>query len=71
MVSLFLQSISEIIASCESTHWSDRKEGLVGLQMYFQSGNVLTPSELKRVTDNFTKMFMDSHTKVCNCFLNS
>lgn len=36
----------------------------MSLQNYFQNGNALTGSELKRVADIFTKMFMDSHTKV-------
>ncbi|XP_039287567.1 CLIP-associating protein 2 isoform X3 [Nilaparvata lugens] len=66
-----LKDIGDIITSCESTHWSDRKEGLVGLQLYLQSGNLLTPPELKRITDNFTKMFMDSHTKVFSLFLDT
>lgn len=61
---LCVQDITDIIGNCASTHWADRKEGLVGLQNYFQNGNALTGSELKRVTDIFTKMFMDSHTKV-------
>ncbi|PNF29242.1 CLIP-associating protein 2 [Cryptotermes secundus] len=63
--------ITDIIGNCASTHWTDRKEGLVGLQNYFQNGNALTGSELKRVTDIFTKMFMDSHTKVFSLFLDT
>lgn len=62
------KDINEIIANCESTHWSDRKEGLVGLQLYLQAGNVLSPTDLKRITEIFTKMFMDSHTKVFSLF---
>lgn len=65
---LYVQDITDIIGNCASTHWTDRKEGLVGLQNYFQNGNALTGSELKRVTDIFTKMFMDSHTKVSHIF---
>ncbi|GFG38732.1 hypothetical protein Cfor_02767, partial [Coptotermes formosanus] len=65
------KDISDIIANCASTHWVDRKEGLVGLQNYFQNGNALTGSELKRVADIFTKMFMDSHTKVFSLFLDT
>ncbi|XP_069703536.1 CLIP-associating protein 1 isoform X4 [Periplaneta americana] len=65
------KDISEIIGNCASTHWADRKEGLVGLQNYFQNGNALTGSELKRVTEIFTKMFMDSHTKVFSLFLDT
>lgn len=59
-----LQNIVEIIEKCESTHWGDRKEGLVALQEWLKSGNTLSPIELKRVTEIFTRMFMDSHTKV-------
>ncbi|XP_023711938.1 CLIP-associating protein 2 isoform X7 [Cryptotermes secundus] len=65
------KDITDIIGNCASTHWTDRKEGLVGLQNYFQNGNALTGSELKRVTDIFTKMFMDSHTKVFSLFLDT
>lgn len=65
------KDITDIIANCASTHWVDRKEGLVGLQNYFQNGNALTGSELKRVADIFTKMFMDSHTKVFSLFLDT
>ena len=61
---LCVQDITEIISNCAKQHWADRKEGLVGLQAYFQNGNALTGSELKRVTEIFTKMFMDSQTKV-------
>lgn len=50
--------------SCASTHWQDRKEGLVGLQRYLQSGHKLSLQDLRQVTTIFTKIFMDSHTKV-------
>jgi CLIP-associating protein 1/2 len=56
--------ISDIIANCASTHWADRKDGLVGLQSYFREGRLLSATELRRVTEIFTKMFMDAHTKV-------
>jgi len=61
--------ISEIIANCASTHWADRKDGLIGLQGYFRDGRMLTATELRRVTEIFTKMFMDAHTKVFALFL--
>ncbi|KAL6443672.1 hypothetical protein ACFW04_001644 [Cataglyphis niger] len=63
--------IKEIIENCAHKHWGDRKEGLVGLQHYLNSGNTLTTSDLRRVTDIFTKMFMDSHTKVFSLFLDT
>ena len=56
--------ISDIIANCASTHWADRKDGLIGLQGYFREGRLLSATELRRVTEIFTKMFMDAHTKV-------
>jgi len=61
--------ISEIIANCASTHWADRKDGLIGLQSYFRDGRMLSATELRRVTEIFTKMFMDAHTKVFALFL--
>ena len=61
--------ISDIIANCASTHWADRKDGLIGLQGYFREGRLLSGTELRRVTEIFTKMFMDAHTKVRLCFI--
>eukprot|EP00092_Neocalanus_flemingeri_P004447 GFUD01004782.1.p1 GENE.GFUD01004782.1~~GFUD01004782.1.p1 ORF type:complete len:1502 (+),score=448.94 GFUD01004782.1:193-4698(+) len=61
--------ITDIIANCASTHWADRKDGLIGLMSYFREGRMLSGSELRRVTDIFTKMFMDAHTKVFALFL--
>ena len=65
------QDVGEIIANCASTHWADRKDGLIGLQCYFRDGRMLTGSELRRVTDIFARMFMDAHTKVFTLFLDS
>jgi hypothetical protein len=41
---------------------------VAGLQSYFRDGRMLTATELRRVTEIFTKMFMDAHTKVESCF---
>ncbi|XP_019888985.1 CLIP-associating protein 1-A isoform X4 [Ooceraea biroi] len=65
------KDIKEIIENCAHKHWGDRKEGLVSLQHYLSSGNTLTTADLRRVTDIFTKMFMDSHTKVFSLFLDT
>ncbi|XP_014598879.1 PREDICTED: CLIP-associating protein 1 isoform X9 [Polistes canadensis] len=63
--------IKEIIENCAHKHWGDRKEGLLGLQHFLANGRTLTASELRKVTDIFTKMFMDSHTKVFSLFLDT
>ncbi|KAF7390819.1 hypothetical protein HZH66_009299 [Vespula vulgaris] len=65
------KDIKEIIENCAHKHWGDRKEGLVGLQHFLANGNTLTATELRKVTDIFTKMFMDSHTKVFSLFLDT
>ncbi|XP_076679667.1 CLIP-associating protein isoform X5 [Andrena cerasifolii] len=65
------KDIKEIIENCAHKHWGDRKEGLIGLQHFLSNGNTLTASELRKVTDIFTKMFMDSHTKVFSLFLDT
>lgn len=64
-----VQDIGEIIANCASTHWADRKDGLIGLQMYFRDARLLSATELRRVTEIFTRMFSDAHTKVFALFL--
>lgn len=66
-----MQDVSDIILNCASTHWGDRKEGLMALQAFLRGSHMLTGSELKRVTEIFTKMFMDAHTKVFTLFLDT
>jgi CLIP-associating protein 1/2 len=63
--------IEDIISNCESSNWNNRKEGLVSLQRYLQQGNIISELLLKRLTDIFTKMFMDSQTKVISLFLDA
>lgn len=65
------KDIKEIIENCSHKHWGDRKEGLVGLQHFLVNGNTLTATELRKITDIFAKMFMDSHTKVFSLFLDT
>ncbi|XP_033225325.1 CLIP-associating protein 1-A isoform X3 [Belonocnema kinseyi] len=65
------KDIKEIIENCSRKHWSDRKEGLVGLQYFLSNGQTLSGSELRKITDIFSKMFMDSHTKVFSLFLDT
>lgn len=65
----FSLDIDDIIANCESSSWNNRKEGLVNLQRYLQQGNIISEILLRRLTDVFTKMFMDSQTKVISLFL--
>lgn len=68
---LQMQDVNDIISNCASTHWGDRKEGLVALKAFLQGSHMLTGSELRRVTEIFTKMFMDAHTKVFTMFLDT
>ncbi|XP_075548307.1 CLIP-associating protein isoform X2 [Dermacentor variabilis] len=64
-----LQDVPSILKHLSSIHWSDRKEGLLGLLSVLRSGRTLSLPDLKKVTDMFTKMFMDPHTKVFTLFL--
>uniref|UniRef100_T1IXA2 TOG domain-containing protein n=1 Tax=Strigamia maritima TaxID=126957 RepID=T1IXA2_STRMM len=66
-----VDDVAEVINNLASQHWADRKEGLVGLQAVVNSHRTLSACELKRVTDIFTKMFMDPHTKVFSIFLDT
>ncbi|XP_046480774.1 CLIP-associating protein 1-A isoform X2 [Neodiprion pinetum] len=65
------KDIKEIIENCGRKHWGDRKEGLLGLQHFLANGNTLTATELRKITDIFAKMFMDSYTKVLSLFLDT
>lgn len=68
---IHIQDINEVIHNLHSIHWSDRKDGLQALQAYFRSGRMLSSIELKKVTDIFSKIFMDPHTKASVlCHLN-
>ena len=35
---IHFKDITDIIANCASTHWADRKDGLIGLQCFFRDG---------------------------------
>ena len=48
-----------------SNQWHERKEGLMSLQYYVHNIKSLTPTELRRATEVFTRMFHDPHAKVC------
>ncbi|XP_067612657.1 CLIP-associating protein [Eurosta solidaginis] len=63
--------IETIIQYCASTHWSDRKDGVISLTQYLADGNQLTPQQLQAVLDMFRKLFMDPHTKVYSLFLDA
>lgn len=65
------QDINEIIKLCASSVWQERKDGLVSLKYYLNSGTQLTPGELKHITEIFTRMFMDSHTKSLGFFIDT
>ncbi|XP_037092973.1 CLIP-associating protein 1-like isoform X3 [Pollicipes pollicipes] len=65
------KDVGDVINSMAATQWADRKDGLLALQAVLRSNRMLTASELKRITDIFTKMFMDTHTKVFSIFLDA
>ncbi|KFQ23920.1 CLIP-associating protein 2, partial [Merops nubicus] len=54
---------------CASSNWSERKEGLLGLQNLLKNQRTLSRVELKRLCEIFTRMFADPHSKVFSMFL--
>ncbi|XP_058054607.1 CLIP-associating protein [Anopheles bellator] len=66
-----IEDIETIIQFCASTHWSERKDGLVSLTQYLSEGKMLTQHQLQCVLDLFRKMFMDPHIKVYALFLDT
>ncbi|XP_022108318.1 CLIP-associating protein 2-like isoform X2 [Acanthaster planci] len=63
------EDISEILNKMASPGWSERKEGLIGMQNILQSSRPLSRAELKRAQDIFTRMFADAHSKIFSLFL--
>lgn len=66
-----IEDIETIIQFCASTHWSERKDGLINLTQYLSDGKMLTAQQLQCVLDLFRKMFMDPHIKVYALFLDT
>ncbi|XP_060785717.1 CLIP-associating protein 1a isoform X1 [Neoarius graeffei] len=63
------EDVAEVLNHCASSNWSERKEGLLGLQNLLKSQRVLSRVEMKRLCEIFTRMFADPHSKVFSMFL--
>ena len=48
-----IDDIETIIQFCASTHWSERKDGLISLTQYLSEGRMLTPHQLQVINLNF------------------
>ncbi|XP_041637605.1 CLIP-associating protein 1-B-like isoform X6 [Cheilinus undulatus] len=57
------EDVAEVLNHCASANWSERKEGLLGLQNLLKSQRMLSRVELKRLCEIFTRMFADPHSK--------
>ncbi|XP_032920995.1 CLIP-associating protein 1 isoform X9 [Catharus ustulatus] len=57
------EDVAEVLNHCASSNWSERKEGLIGLQNLLKSQRTLSRVELKRLCEIFTRMFADPHSK--------
>uniref|UniRef100_A0A3Q3X4Y1 TOG domain-containing protein n=1 Tax=Mola mola TaxID=94237 RepID=A0A3Q3X4Y1_MOLML len=60
------EDVAEVITIA---NWSERKEGLLGLQALLKNQRTLSRVELKRLCEIFTRMFADPHSKVFSMFL--
>ncbi|XP_058475567.1 CLIP-associating protein 2 isoform X11 [Solea solea] len=63
------EDVAEVLNRCASSNWSERKEGLLGLQALLKMHRTLSRVELKRLCEIFTRMFADPHSKVFSMFL--
>ncbi|XP_041933049.1 CLIP-associating protein 2 isoform X5 [Alosa sapidissima] len=57
------EDVAEVLNRCASANWSERKEGLMGLQTLLKNQRTLSRVELKRLCEIFTRMFADPHSK--------
>uniref|UniRef100_A0AAZ3RYB8 TOG domain-containing protein n=1 Tax=Oncorhynchus tshawytscha TaxID=74940 RepID=A0AAZ3RYB8_ONCTS len=55
------EDVAEVLNRCASANWSERKEGLLGLQALLKNQRTLSRVELKRLCEIFTRMFADPH----------
>ncbi|XP_076456225.1 CLIP-associating protein 1-A-like isoform X9 [Babylonia areolata] len=65
------KDMTEVIALLSSGSYTERKDGLLSLQHLLRSGRYLSRVELKKVTEVFTRMFHDPHSKVFSMFLDT
>ncbi|PVD35984.1 hypothetical protein C0Q70_02954 [Pomacea canaliculata] len=65
------EDMQEILALLGSGSYTERKDGLVSLQHLLRSGRYLSRVELKKVTEIFSRMFHDPHSKVFSIFLDT
>uniref|UniRef100_A0A8C8JEV1 TOG domain-containing protein n=1 Tax=Oncorhynchus tshawytscha TaxID=74940 RepID=A0A8C8JEV1_ONCTS len=63
------EDVAEVLNHCASSNWSERKEGLLGLQNLLKNQRILSRVELKRLCEIFSRMFADPHSKVFSMFL--
>ncbi|CAG5115569.1 unnamed protein product, partial [Candidula unifasciata] len=66
-----IEDLGSIIAQLGSSSHLDRKEGLLSLQHLLRSNRCLSRAELKKVSEMFTRMFHDPHSKVFTIFLDT
>ncbi|XP_023200510.1 CLIP-associating protein 2 isoform X6 [Xiphophorus maculatus] len=57
------EDVAEVLNRCASANWSEKKEGLLGLQALLRNQRTLSRVELKRLCEIFTRMFADPHSK--------
>ncbi|CAL1546836.1 unnamed protein product [Lymnaea stagnalis] len=65
------EDMHSIIAQLGSSSHLDRKDGLLSLQHLLRSNRPLSRVELKKVSEMFTRMFHDPHSKVFSVFLDT
>ncbi|KAK3607614.1 hypothetical protein CHS0354_034665 [Potamilus streckersoni] len=63
------EDVGEITGLLQSGSYQDRKEGLVCLQNILRQNRYLTRIELKKLTEIFTRLFHDPHSKVFSIYL--
>nr|KAI8728154.1 CLIP-associating protein 1-like isoform X5 [Biomphalaria glabrata] len=65
------EDMHSILAQLGSSSHLDRKDGLLSLQHLLRSNRSLSRVELKKVSEMFTRMFHDPHSKVFSVFLDT
>jgi len=64
-----LNNVEDLLNKCESAVWSERKDGLLGLQSYLQRHGSIPSKHFNRFVQMCCRIFMDANSDVVDAIL--
>ncbi|CAF0708573.1 unnamed protein product [Brachionus calyciflorus] len=63
------EDMNETITLLNSGQWTEKRDGLINVKLMIQANRPFQKQELKRLNDNFSKLFTEVNVKVFSTFL--